>query len=386
MLAPELDIRTLLTMVSVIALVNAVTWATFGRRHSAFNGLGWFAAANTALASGMYLVAMRGTFPELATTVVANVLTLSGLLLNHEGFRRFAGAEWPRWRSPLWLLLPQMAGSFWITVVEHSVHARILLFTGLAAIGCAWIAIDLARSTAARQARLMPAAWVFGGFAAMLAVRWFLTAGEVTLDDFMAAGRIHAFTLVAYIAFVLFKDLGILDAAVSRLIADIRRLAETDPLTGLANRRVAMAFGLRALESARRLGRPCAAVMIDIDEFKSINDRHGHAIGDAVLVRVASLLANATPAGGLCARLGGEEFLLLLPGMSTAAAATLATGVRESLRAETWPELPVDRVSASFGVAACDGLGSLDRLIGQADRALLEAKGAGRDRVIVDRG
>jgi diguanylate cyclase (GGDEF)-like protein len=384
MLTPDLDIRTLLAVVSSVALVNAITWATFSRRHATFAGLGWFAAANAMLAVGMYLVSIRGSLPDLATTVLANLVTLSGLLLNHEGLRRFARAEWSPWRTPLWLLLPLLVGSTWFTLVQPSVQGRILMFTGLAAVGCAWIAVDLTRSEAATRARLRPTAWVFGGFAALLTVRWFVTAGAVPLEDFMEAGRIHALTLVAYIAFILVKDLTVFDAAVSILIADGRRLADIDPLTGLANRRVALDRGARGLAAAQRDGLEYSVVMVDVDHFKSINDRHGHAVGDAVLVRMASLLAAAIPADGLCARIGGEEFLLLLPGIGTREAAGLAERIREAIAGHAWPEPSGRGRTASFGVAAARPGSTLDETIRRADRALLQAKEDGRDRVVID--
>jgi diguanylate cyclase (GGDEF)-like protein len=384
MLGPELDIRTLLAMVGAVGLVNAAAWLRWSRRHAEFSGLAFFAGANAALAFGMYLVSMRGELPELATTVMANLVTLCGLLLNHEGLRRFAGKPWPAWRSPLWLLLPLGAGSAWYTVVDPSVHARILVFTGCAALGCAWIAWDLARSTAAAGARLQPAAWVFGGFALLLALRWTFTVTEGPLDDFMNAGRIHELMLVAYIGFILFKDLALFDATVARVVAESRRLADIDPLTGLVNRRDALTRGARLLDAARQRGRPLSALMIDVDRFKSINDRHGHAVGDAVLVRVAEILAGALPSQGLVARVGGEEFLVLLPDTPIEAAAALAERMRHALATHPWPDPPGAAQSASFGVAATTAAATLDALILRADRALLAAKSAGRDRVVVD--
>lgn len=384
MAAPDLDIRTLLVMVGAVGVVNAVAWLRWTRRYAEFRGLPFFAFANAALAFGMYLVSLRGELPELVTTVVANLITLSGLLLNHEGLRRFAGAPWSPWRSPLWLLLPLATGSTWFTVVDPSVQGRILVFTGCAAIGCGWIAADLARSAEAKAAYLRPAAWVFGAFALLLGGRWLLTVAQGPLEDFMSAGQLHALVLVAYIAFVLLKDLALFDATVARLVGESRRLAETDPLTGLANRRVAIEQGTRALDEARHRSRPLSAVMIDVDHFKSINDRHGHAVGDAVLVRVAALLAATTPPPGLCARMGGEEFLLLLPDTPLHDAMALARGLRESLAREQWPGLAIAPLSASFGVATADASSTLDQLIARADRALLAAKAAGRDRVVVD--
>lgn len=386
MLGPELDIRTLLAMVGAVGLINAAAWLRWGRQHVRFSGLGFFAAANAALALGMYLVSMRGELPEVVTTVLANLVTLGGLLLNHEGLRRFAGARWPAWRSPLWLLLPLAIGSTWFTLIDPSVHGRILVFTGCAALGCGWIALDLVHSPEAVAARLRPAAWVFGGFGCLLAARWIVTALMGPPEDFMRAGRIHELTLVAYIGFILFKDLALFDATVARLVGESRRLADTDPLTGLANRRVALARGALELDDARRRGQPLSALMIDVDHFKSINDRHGHAVGDQVLVLVASILAAKVPARGFVARVGGEEFLVLLPDTPIETAAALAERMRLALATHVWPDPPGGRQSASFGAATAGPTGGLDLLIACADRALFQAKAAGRDRVVIHGG
>jgi diguanylate cyclase (GGDEF)-like protein len=386
MFGPELDIRTLLTMVGTVSLINAAAWLRWNRQYAEFAGLGFFAAANAALAFGMYLVSMRGQLPELATTVVANLVTLCGLLLNHEGLRRFAGGAWPAWRSPLWLLLPLAVGSAWFTVIDPSVHDRILVFTGCAALGCGWIAVELARSRAALAPYLQPAAWVFGSFALLLALRWSFTAVEGPLDDFMKAGRIHALMLIAYIGFILFKDLALFDATVARVVAESQRLADTDSLTGLVNRRVALARGARLIDDTRQRGRLLSAMMIDVDRFKSINDRHGHAVGDVVLVRISAILGAVLPATGFVARVGGEEFLVLLPDTSIGEAAALAERMRQALITHVWPDPPGEQQSASFGVAAADVDSTLDELILRADRALLVAKSSGRDRIVVDPG
>lgn len=382
--APELDIRTLLALVSVVGVVNALAWLRWSFRQDEFAGLAFFAVANAALALGMYLVSMRGVLPELMTTVVANLVTLTGLLLNHEGLRRFAGARWSPWRSPLWLLLPLALGSAWFTFVDPSVQARVLVFTGCTVIGCAWISIDLLMSREARASQLRAAALVFGGFAILQAGRWLLTVGHGPLEDFMTAGQLHAMVLIAYICFLLLKDLAIFDATVARLIAESSRLAHTDALTGLANRREALARGAKLFNKARRRSGSLTAVMVDVDHFKTINDCHGHATGDAVLVKIAALLAAATPPQGLCARLGGEEFVLLLPDTKLAAGAALAEDLRRDLEVMDWPGLPIARASASFGVAALGLSPNLDHLIARADRALLAAKADGRNRVIID--
>ena len=162
------------------------------------------------------------------------------------------------------------------------------------------------------------------------------------------------------------------------------RLAVQDPLTGLHNRRYALP-ALRRMIATNSCG---AVMVIDLDHFKSVNDRFGHPAGDRVLVEMARRLKQNLPEGGLLARYGGEEFLLALPRLSPATLRGFADHLREALSAEAIL-LPGDelalRVTASIGVALPQASDSADCLIEAADHALLSAKSAGRDRVSLAR-
>jgi diguanylate cyclase (GGDEF)-like protein len=127
-------------------------------------------------------------------------------------------------------------------------------------------------------------------------------------------------------------------------------------------------------------GQPVAVIAADIDHFKRVNDEHGHATGDAVLVEVAYRLRKALRAFDLANRVGGEEFLVVLPGAELDAAAALAEELRAAVAAE--PAAGV-RVTMSFGVANSTGPAlKREPLLDAADAALYEAKASGRDRVV----
>lgn len=154
--------------------------------------------------------------------------------------------------------------------------------------------------------------------------------------------------------------------------------ANTDTLTGLANRRQVLAMLAGEIVARRAL----AVLLLDVDRFKSVNDQHGHATGDRVLQQVAQVLATQVPEGGLLARYGGEEFLLVLPGHDLEHARRFAEQARAAVEAWRAPELPA--VTLSIGVTARpadDSTTTLEGLIEQADRALYRAKESGRNRV-----
>ena len=161
-------------------------------------------------------------------------------------------------------------------------------------------------------------------------------------------------------------------------------LAQRDPLTGLHNRRGFLDQALPVFATAARNARPVSAVVIDIDHFKRINDRHGHAGGDLTLVDVAERIRNACRSGDIVARWGGEEFVMLLPETDSAQACALAERLREAFAHAPVPlgDGQAVAITASFGVAVREGPMSLDQLLQAADSALYQAKDAGRDCVV----
>lgn len=167
------------------------------------------------------------------------------------------------------------------------------------------------------------------------------------------------------------------------LEAELRRLAETDPLTGVSNRRRFEAVAADELSRARRLGLPVTLCLLDLDHFKRINDTHGHGAGDEVLIAVARLCRDHLRTSDVVARLGGEEFVILLPETGLGKAEHLCTRLLAAVAAEPVhagaTEIPV---TATAGLAEARAGESLAALLERADRALYEGKAAGRDRAV----
>ncbi|WP_181407632.1 GGDEF domain-containing protein [Nocardioides sambongensis] len=165
------------------------------------------------------------------------------------------------------------------------------------------------------------------------------------------------------------------------LLRSIRVLAEHDELTGVRNRRGFVSTAEVALAAAHAEGLPAALLMVDLDEFKAVNDRFGHDAGDALLRSVGVALADVTTSEDLVGRLGGEEFAVLVSGARAARADQLAHRVLDALRGIDAG--PAGAVTASIGVALAgpDGPPSLSTLLVEADRRLYRAKRDGRNRV-----
>ncbi|WP_137153850.1 GGDEF domain-containing protein [Rhizobium sp. FKL33] len=172
---------------------------------------------------------------------------------------------------------------------------------------------------------------------------------------------------------------------VMRVMLNYRRAAEVDPLTGLYNRR-GLEQALKPIQA--RDAWSGVIVVTDIDHFKQVNDRFGHAAGDRVIAAFALEIRTSIPAGAVAARLGGEEFVICIPGASLAEAGVLAHGVRLRFAGRDWRQFGIDRqITASFGVAKMQAENdTLQAAIDRADQCLYEAKGAGRNMVVVEGG
>ena len=171
---------------------------------------------------------------------------------------------------------------------------------------------------------------------------------------------------------------------ITRQNRELQVLATRDPLTGCLNRRSLFEGMETLLRQAFDESEPLSCIMVDIDHFKSVNDRFGHATGDKVIKLLAQILTDSSRAEDLVGRYGGEEFCVVLPGVDEAAAAEIAERMRMSVHdGKTARFTTALRISASFGVSS-DPLGNLTpgALIDLADQALYQAKQSGRNRVV----
>ena len=168
--------------------------------------------------------------------------------------------------------------------------------------------------------------------------------------------------------------------------ARLRELSVHDPLTGLFNRRYLEETLILEMVRAARKGYPIGIIMADIDHFKRFNDTHGHAAGDAVLVRVGSFLRTHVRASDVACRYGGEEFILILPEASQEITQLRAENMLQDIKKirVQFEDQTLEPVTLSLGIAGFPEHGeTIDTLIGAVDRALYRAKRDGRDRVTV---
>ena len=211
-------------------------------------------------------------------------------------------------------------------------------------------------------------------------VRYVHSRGEVELEDGKPIAMFGIFQDVTD------RVLATLQLAEARRQAELdasraNELAQTDSLTGIANRRKSMNVLEAQFEQARLSGGELTVAVLDIDHFKVINDTFGHAVGDEVIRGIARACCQTLRSSDLVGRIGGEEFVLILPGAAMAIALTVVERVRQAIEQAEWTMLDGHVVTASIGLSTYKAQDSAFALLQEADKALYTAKQSGRNRL-----
>jgi diguanylate cyclase (GGDEF)-like protein len=233
------------------------------------------------------------------------------------------------------------------------------------------------RTPGGRSVAAMLAGAAQPGEATLQALDLLLAYAGTAFDNLMYVGQI------ARSAAALEENVAHRTAELAHVNETLKRLASTDALTGAVNRRAFLERGSAELARAARSQRPTTLLALDLDHFKSVNDRYGHPGGDAVLKALVAMLKRETRVSDIVARLGGEEFAVLLPETSLEAALPVAERIRSALEALRilYGGMAIS-VTASIGVAQSTArIGDLEALVAAADAALYAAKIGGRNRV-----
>ncbi|WP_427312471.1 diguanylate cyclase [Cupriavidus sp. H39] len=269
----------------------------------------------------------------------------------------------------------------WFDLVQPSLFARIYILN----IGVALILLaGVARLGRLRTGRNVDRVlfWVFVVFALQFLPRTLLTLAPAVVQDAAVLPRTaYWLWLQATLALLLLAlALALLAATAQDVIDRLRHERDTDPLTQLHTRRSLEALAVHQVPP--RPGEQLSVLLCDLDFFKFINDNYGHSAGDAVLTQVGRIIAAGIRRRDIAARLGGEEFVVLLPDTPHDAALQLAERLRQTLEQASIDVLPgMHNVTASFGVATLRPGEDLEALLMRADNALYAAKNNGRNCV-----
>jgi diguanylate cyclase (GGDEF)-like protein len=379
----SIDSFTVLLFGLFIKLVLGGLFLVFWLQTRSAPWFGWWSVSMLlgSLTSVLYM--WRGP-DSLLSVSVGNAALIVSFACCWQGARAFDR------RPPLWspvLLTPLL----WLAVCflpdfVASVSYRVILSSALIAPLLAMAAVEFWRGRAERLPSRWPVIVIFALFALFFAARIPLVG--VAPFPFgalpMQAGWLGAFNLAMFAHTILLSVL-LVSLSKERLELDQRTKAQTDPLTGALNRRAFMLRGARLLQRHADERAPLCLLFLDLDHFKSLNDRFGHSGGDDVLTSFVELVNASIRPTDFLFRIGGEEFCCLLPHTTPEQAYRVAERIRHQFEM-TMVEVAGTAVkaTASVGIASTDAFGyELDTLMRRADMAVYAAKRAGRNRVVV---
>ncbi|MCW5691304.1 MAG: GGDEF domain-containing protein [Pseudolabrys sp.] len=381
----SLDVHTLFQVTvyveAILGLLLLFAWA----QNMAIRAVAWWGFAHLIRASSIVLFGMYGDAPDVLTIDVANALLFTAFAVTWTGARVFDGRPvepvYLVTGAVLWLLVCRLP------VLTDAADVRALIASAIITAYTWLTAWEFWRGRKEQLVSRWPAIIMLFAHGALFLLRtplvallpFALTKDKLFGSVWMTALSFEALLFTISIAFIL------LAMAKERTELRHRTAAMIDPLTGIANRR---AFLQEAAELARRHGadpRPAAVMLFDLDHFKSINDRFGHAVGDRVLSVFTAAANEAMRTSDLFGRIGGEEFAAVLRNTRSDEAFVVAQRIRETF-AHVAQEVDGRPIAAtvSIGLVHCDGpVLDIAELLSQADQALYFAKENGRNRVEV---
>lgn len=378
----NLDIGTLsVVTVFVTALLGALL-VFAGLQNRSIRSPMWWGAAQIVGAAGLALATSRGSVPDFVAVDIANALVLLGYGLTWAGARIFDGRKVQPlvvvFAPILWLLVCR------IPAFADDINLRVVVLSAMLAMLAAATAEEFWRGRDEPLMSRWPTVIVLLAYAAALLARIPATYFSPLLDSNSLMSSV-SFALIAFgtLLFTVVMAFLLLNMTKERTELQHKINSLVDPLSGVANRRAflngaARLFGQQALDRE-----PLAVLLCDLDRFKAINDRMGHAVGDRVLQTFAKAATSTLGSDVLFGRIGGEEFASLVPVGDLGEAFAVADRVRRNFAAAaarfTDGDLaPTVSIGVTLGV---DGKSDVDTLLEVADRALYRAKSNGRNRV-----
>ncbi len=381
----RLDVNTLFMVTiyveAILGLLLLFAWA----QNTNIYAVCWWGFAHLIRAASIVLFGMYGSLPDLITIDLANALLFTAFAVTWTGARVFDGRPvepvYLVTGAVLWLLICRLP------VLTDAVDIRALVASGI--ITCyTWLtAYEFWRGRSEPLVSRWPAVFMLFAHGALFLLRTPLAAmlpwspgnKDVFASVWMTVLSFEALLFTISIAFIL------LAMAKERAELRQRTAAMVDPLTGIANRRAFLQDAAALTKRHNGDPRPTAVLLIDLDHFKSINDRFGHALGDRVLEVFADAARQALRTSDLIGRLGGEEFAAVLRDANRDKAMAVAERLREAfaVAAQDVDGRPVC-ATVSIGLACCEAPAlDVPELMAQADQALYFAKERGRNRVEV---
>jgi diguanylate cyclase (GGDEF)-like protein len=371
----QFDVRTLALFVAMTFFVQATAigaQAFLIRELRQYQGVGAALTANLCVAVGLLLRLFIGRLPDFVSTILSSALILTGPGLFYIALGQFTGQTYSK-GTVIGVITALLSLLLYFTYWNNNIEMRMVtLSLGAAALILILIYQLLrTRKTSLRfSADLMLISFLIYGI--FLILRTILIALYPPQDSFSNT-PIQSATYLLLFVISFFWSTGFIIMVSQRLRNDLMEMATIDVLTRIPNRRATQAFLERELSRVQRNQSEFSILMIDIDNFKQVNDRWGHSVGDYVLTKTASVFQSMIRKQDWVGRWGGEEFLMIMPGRCDTE--LLAERVRREIaRTEYRSGAASFAITISIGIACAKPADEIDQILKNADRALYRAK------------
>ena len=388
-----MDLRTLFILTVLINIIIAFIMAIYWRTQKTYAGFGYWTLANVAMTVTFSLFALKGIAPEFVTVVIANTSAVSGAFFRYAGVRFFWGAEsLPHLRFHQTVVAVCALLLTYYPCIDDNIVLR--LFAVSLIISGYFLATARNMIKGATQGYPYEA-WtlallnlVYATLMMGRAFEWliFPEARHLLIASSMSTLYFSSILLLEVTTALLFLMLNSQRLAKNllQMQGDLEKLAASDMLTGLYNRRKLEEVCTAALTHARVHNRPSALLLIDLDHLKQMNDTFGHPAGDALLNTVVKTIRSQLRDQDILGRLGGDEFVVVLPATPEDAAKAFADQIRQSVQCQPflWEDQEM-AMSISVGVAALsDADCNWQDWLKRADTNLYQAKKGGRNQIV----
>ncbi len=373
------DNRTLLACHCILATVFAVVFLGMQRAYPTVRGLRSAAISFLLGIPGAFAFFFRGSIPTFISVVLGNLLILAACILVYDAIVQFTGGR--RLTNYLWpLMIPVAAVLWYYSSIQHDIVPRILVMALSGA--CiralaAWELLSRASLFSSRTAmRILGFFFLFQ--IATEIHRVVMTALHGAPQNYLVGDPVQTFTLAVSIFYICVSALCFLFMVSHELITRTRDESQQDALSGALNRRGIEAKLTIELNRINRSDQKLSIALIDIDHFKSINDTHGHAAGDTALRHVAQAISERLRAYDSLGRFGGDEFLLILPQTLCNDAVIVTSRLSQAVNSLTFVNMS-KAITLSIGLTEAVPDDDASTLLARADKALYQAKSAGRN-------
>jgi diguanylate cyclase (GGDEF)-like protein len=371
----QVDLRIIALFVAVTFLVQSIAigaQAFLIRDLKQYHGVGAALVANLCVAAGLILRLFVEQQPDFLSTILSNTLLLMGFCLFYVALSQFTGLTYSKLLvTGVMAVALSFLAYFTYWVDDLGMRMITLSLGSLVMVLILIVQLRRTQKTALRfSATLMLVSFVIQ--AIFLSVR----TTSLILDppqDTLTITPVRSATYILSFAISFFWSTGFVLMVSQRLRNDLMEVATIDVLTRISNRRATQLFLEKELSRVQRNQGEFMVLLIDIDDFKKVNDRWGHSVGDEVLLKTASIFQSMIRKQDLVGRWGGEEFLIIVPG--SCESSILAERVRSEIaKSEYYHGTASFGITVSIGIACAGPQDQVDQILKNADKALYQAK------------